>query len=1075
MMKKSLLLLMMMLVSAFSFAQDRKISGVLVDGETKEPVMQTTVQLITMDSAFVAGAVSNERGAFTITAPKNGKYLLRISSIGYIGVLKRLEIVGNKNLNLGIVKMESDAKMLSQVNVTGKALKVVVKEDTFVYNSAAYVTPEGSVVEELVKRLPGAQVSEDGKITINGKEVKKVKVGGKEFMTGDTQTAMKNLPTSIIDNIKVYDERSDLSRITGIDDGNDETVLDFSVKPGMNKGFMSNVDLGYGTHDRYTGRLFGMYTKDNFRIQGMGNANNTGDRGFGGRGGGGRGGQGLNSSKMAGFNFSYDNDTIQIGGSVRWNHRDGDVMSRRAVENFISRSGAFENSVNQNFSRSDSWNAQLRLEWKPDTMTNIMFRPSMSISSNDGLTSSSSASFNADPYKYVFNPLLEQGLNELAKWSVTDIAGVYGLQKEILQIYQNNPTITIPGIIPLIPDYELDEIKTEVENLISNNYLTRKLINQQSNYNISYGKSASFNGMLQFNRKLNNRGRNFTLRVDGSYSRNDNNNLSINNVILYQQFNREGLDSTYQTNRYSITPTKSYSYSVQTIYSEPLWRGAFLQLSYRFNYSTNKSDRSTYDFSNLGENFFAGIKPDYRKWDDYIDRVSYWHVYQLGRNGDRWDNYLDRLSQPYTEYLDKDLSRYSEYKNYTHNVEAQLRVIREKYNFNVGLLFQPQRSKFIQDYKGVYVDTVRTVFNISPTLDFRYRFSKRDDLRITYRANTQQPSVSQMLDIYDDSDPLRISTGNPGLKPSFTQNLSGFFNGYIQNHMRSIMSFVNFSTTKNSISQKVTYNEKTGGQITRPENINGNWNVMIGSMYNQSIDTIGVWFVNTFTNLSYSNHVGYVSLDRMSDSQKNTTPDITVGERLSLSFRPTIGLWSTEFEIDGSGTYNHARNKLQKQGNLDTWEFSYGGSVNVTAPWGTSLSMDMHNRSRRGFTDKSMNTNELIWNAQVSQGFLRGRSLTISLQLYDILHNQSNFSRMISAMSSTDTWYNSINSYAMVHVVYRFNLFGGKNANQGMPGMGGFGRGGFGGGRPAGGGGFGGGRPMGGGGFGGGRPMGPMM
>ena len=997
MMKKSLLLLMMVLVSAFSFAQDRKISGVLVDGETKEPVMQTTVQLITMDSAFVAGAVSNERGAFTITAPKNGKYLLRISSIGYIGVLKRLEIVGNKNLNLGVVKMESDAKMLSQVNVTGKALKVVVKEDTFVYNSAAYVTPEGSVVEELVKRLPGAQVSEDGKITINGKEVKKVKVGGKEFMTGDTQTAMKNLPTSIIDNIKVYDEKSDLSRITGIDDGNDETVLDFSVKPGMNKGFMSNVDLGYGTHDRYTGRLFGMYTKDNFRIQGMGNGNNTGDRGFGGRGGGGRGGQGLNSSKMAGFNFSYDNDTIQIGGSVRWNHRDGDVMSRRAVENFISRSGAFENSVNQNFSRSDSWNAQLRLEWKPDTMTNIMFRPSMSISSNDGLTSSSSANFNEDPFRYFADPLAVASIAKMAEDSI--------------------------------------------------------IVNSSLDKGINYSNSKRFGGSLQFNRKLNSLGRNITFRVEGNYSKGDGNNLSINDVHLYKIRNVYGEDSTYQTNRYSITPTKNYSYSLQTIYSEPLWRGTFLQLSYRFNYSTNKSDRSTYDFSNLGANYFDRVTADYRQWD----------------------NYLERLSRPYTEYLSNDLSRYSEYKNYTHNVEAQLRVIREKYNFNVGLLFQPQRSKFIQDYKGVYVDTVRTVTNISPTLDFRYRFSKRDDLRITYRANTQQPSVSQMLDIYDDSNSLRITTGNPGLKPSFTQNLSGFFNGYIQNHMRSIMSFVNFSTTKNSISQKVTYNEKTGGQITRPENINGNWNVMIGSMYNQSIDTIGVWFVNTFTNLSYSNHVGYVSLDKKADSQKNTTRDITVGERLSLSFRPTIGLWSTEFEIDGSGTYNHARNKLQKQGNLDTWEFSYGGSVNVTAPWGTSLSMDMHNRSRRGFTDKSMNTNELIWNAQVSQGFLRGRSLTISLQLYDILHNQSNFSRMISAMSSTDTWYNSINSYAMVHVVYRFNLFGGRNANQGMPGMGGFGRGGFGGGRPAGGGGFGGGRPMGGGGFGGGRPMGPMM
>ena len=108
-----------------------------------------------------------------------------------------------------------------------------------------------------------------------------------------------------------------MSRITGIDDGNEETVLDFTVKRGMDKGLMTNADLGYGTHERYSGRLFGMYRDSKFRIQGMGNANNTGDRGFGGRGGGGRGGQGLNSSKMAGVNFNFDNDTIEIGGMRR--------------------------------------------------------------------------------------------------------------------------------------------------------------------------------------------------------------------------------------------------------------------------------------------------------------------------------------------------------------------------------------------------------------------------------------------------------------------------------------------------------------------------------------------------------------------------------------------------------------------------------------------------------------------------------------------------------------------------------------------------------------------------------------
>ncbi len=993
-MKRTAFLLLLTLVSAISFAQERKISGTLIDRDTKEPMMQTTVQLLKMDSTFVAGTISDEMGKFSVQAPENGKYLLRISSIGYITSIKRLEMVEDHDLVMGDVVMNSDAVMLKGATVTGQAMKVVLREDTFVYNSAAYVTPEGSVVEELVKRLPGAQVSDDGKITINGKEVKKVKVGGKEFMTGDTQTAMKNLPTSIIENIKVYDEKSDLSRITGIDDGNEETVLDFTVKRGMDKGLMTNADLGYGTHERYSGRLFGMYRDSKFRIQGMGNANNTGDRGFGGRGGGGRGGQGLNSSKMAGVNFNFDNDTIEIGGSVRWNHRDGDSKAWSSSESFVSRSGAFSNSIRQNYSRSDSWNAQMRLEWKPDTMTNIMFRPSMSISTNDGLSSNNSGSYSKDPYQYVADPLAIASIAQLAKDSI--------------------------------------------------------MVNTENNNNINYSDSKRFGGNIQINRKLNSQGRNVTFRAEGNYTKGNSTSLSTSNVHLYKVLNALGLDSTYQTNRYNLTPTKTYNYSLRATYSEPLWKATFLQLSYQFNYSTNKSDRSTYNFSNLGENFFSSVPQEYRGWDSY----------------------LNRLERPYVDYYDKSLSRYSEYKNYTHDIELQFRMVREKFNFNVGVLVQPQKSNFIQDYRGIYKDTVRTVTNISPTLNFRYRFSKVSNLRINYRSNTTQPSISQMLDIYDDSNPLNISTGNPGLKPSFTQRLNAFYNGYVQNHMRTMMSFVNFTTTNNSISSKVTYNETTGGRITRPENINGNWSVQTGFMYNQSIDTVGVWFLNTFTDFSYSNHVGYVSLDRTSDSQKNTTRDLRVDERLALSFRPQWGLWATEFEIDGSGTYNHARNELQTQGDLDTWEFAYGGSINVTAPWGTSLSVDLHNRSRRGYNDHSMNTNELIWNAQISQGFLKGRALTISLQLYDLLQQQSNFSRAISAMNRSDTYYNSINSYAMVHVIYRFNLFGGKsnNSQEGMFGPGGMGMPRGNGGGPGGGnrGGFGG--PGG-----GGRPMGRIM
>jgi hypothetical protein len=198
-MKKFLLLTLLMLISVASFAQNRKITGQLMDRDTKEALGQTTVQLLKADSTFVTGTISNENGLFSITAPSNGRYLLKISIVGYSTTMKRIEIVQDKDLAMGRIVMGADAVMLKGATVVGHAAKVTLKEDTFIYNSAAYRTPEGSTIEELVKRLPGAQIDDDGKITINGKEVKKILVDGKEFMTGDTKTAIKNLPTSIVD------------------------------------------------------------------------------------------------------------------------------------------------------------------------------------------------------------------------------------------------------------------------------------------------------------------------------------------------------------------------------------------------------------------------------------------------------------------------------------------------------------------------------------------------------------------------------------------------------------------------------------------------------------------------------------------------------------------------------------------------------------------------------------------------------------------------------------------------------------------------------------------------------------
>ena len=981
--KRTLLMMLMPLMVVVAMAQ-RSITGLVID-DSEDPIPQTTVKLLKTDSTLVKGALTNMDGEFTVKAPQAGKYILQVTCVGFKAYTKRID-VADKDVALGTIAMEPDAIMLKGATITGQAAKVTLKADTFIYNAAAFRTPEGSVVEELVRRLPGAEVSDDGTVKINGKQVKKILVDGKEFMTGDTKTAMKNLPTNIIDRIKAYDQQSDLARISGIDDGEEQTVLDFGIKQGMNKGVMANADLGYGTEKRYSGRIFGGMMKDGLNVFMMANANNTNDMGFpGGGGGGGRfgmGRQGLTATKMTGLNLNYEGTKLKLDGSVRWNHSDGDAFSKRSTENIFSETlSQFSNSISSNFTRSNSWDTQMRLEWTPDSMTNIMFRPSFRYNSNDGDNTSDEASFSEDPYNYVTNPL--------------------------------------------------SDIKTLIEKGI--------VKNNRAQASVSYSDSKNLSGMVQLNRRLSNTGRNITLQLNAGWSEGDS--KSISNSLIY--YYNTGVITGDTINRYSLTPTKNWNYSARLTYSEPIFPKTYLQFSYQYQYRFQKSDRGTFDFSDLlSDGSWMG---GYRSWDTYLN--------SFGLGGVSLD-----------PYKDDNQSRYSKYENYIHTAEVMLRIVRSAYTFNVGVQLVPQKSHFVQDYKGIHADTTRTVTNFAPTMDFRWKRSQQSQLRFNYRANTSQPSMNDLLDIVDDSDPLNISRGNPGLKPSFTHNFRLNYNDYFQKHQRSIMTFANFTTTVNSIANKTTYNATTGGRITQPENINGNWNANLGLMFNTAIDSAAFYNVNTFTNLSYAHNVGYVSVNMNADSQESVTTSMGIMERLAGSYRND---W-LEIELSGSVNYNRNRSELQTNNNLDTWQFSYGGMVGVTAPWGTSVTTNLSMQSRRGYNDASMNTNELIWNAQLSQSFLKGNALTLSLQLYDILHEQSTISRTISASMRSDTEYNAITSYGMIHLIYRLNVFGGRGARQGGfgPGMGG-GRGG----RGGRGGGFGGGRGggFGGGGFGGGR------
>ena len=920
--------------------QGLTVSGNVHDAELKEPMVQATVQLFRQrDSTFVGGTVTDLRGNFSVEAPANGVYKLRISSVGYQTIEREVTLRRNQSQDMGMLLMSPESVMLKEAVVTGRAAQVIVKKDTLVYNPEAYRTPEGSPIEELIKRIPGAEVDEDGNITVNGKAVKKILLDGKEFMLGDVETALKNIPVNIIQNMKFYDQQSDQARITGIEDGEKETVLDFIIKKGMNRGYMTNLDLAGGTEHRYASRGMGSSFTDNTRFVILGNFNNKDENaGWWNR-------RGLNSRKMLGTNLNYDDgDKLKIDASIRWNHRGGDNLNENASENFYSEtSRTFSNSYSQSYSRNNNWWGNVRVEWKPDTLTNILLRANGSIGTSDGTSTSASATFDADPYLYSTDPLAS-----------LDVLAPY-------------------------------------------------LVNHNQSASLNYGENKNTWAMLQFYRRLNPRGRNITLRVEGSLGDNKDRSVSNNEVFLHRVKNQAGQDSTYFTARYNTTPSDNKGYVLSVLYSEPLWKGAHLQANYELRYSQNKSDRQTYDFSHMAVNPFAGVLPEYREWDPWIGGIS-----------------------PLDDYLDRNLSRYSEYKNYTHNIRLTLRHWQENYDYNVGFLVQPQHSNFIQDYRGVYVDTVRNVTNLTPTFDFHYKFSDQQNIWVHYRGDTRQPEMTQLLDITDDSNPLYITQGNPGLKPQFTNSLNVYYNNYIQKYKRSIVFYVNYRHIRNSISNMVRYNPETGGSISRPENINGNWNVNGGFTFNTALDSAAHWNIGADTRLRYNNYVSYVA-QQQSDAAKNTTKTTNINERLTASYRNN---W-LEVSLDGQLNYQHSRNELQPSADLDTWQFNYGGQFLVRLPLDFEVSMNLHERSRRGYNDASMNTNELLWNGQISKPFLKSKSLIVALNFYDLLGQQSNYERWVNATGRSDTRYNSINSYAMLHVRYRLNMFGGKIDTEG--------------------------------------------
>lgn len=381
-MKHLFILLLSLCSFSISVWGQSSIQATVLDAKNDQALEMATVRLLRQkDSTLVTGTQTDTKGAFMLSKIKPGNYILVISNIGYTEQQRAITLE-KKDLILKSFKMIENAKMLGEVQVKGTAAQLVVKGDTLEYNATAFKTQENAPVEELLKKLPGVEISSEGKITVNGEEVKKIRLDGKKFFDGDIEQATKNLPADMIEKIQVLEQKSDMAQLTGFEDGDTERIINLTTKPNRKKGISGNATGAAGMDInkdfRYDSGLSLNILNGDSQTSINAGANNLNtarsSRGRGGWGGGANGG--ITESQNLGVNNNtIVNKKLTIGGDVTFNHANNFSDTKSNKTSYLS--DITYNDSSKTIATNNKYDANLRLEveWKIDSLNTLILQP----------------------------------------------------------------------------------------------------------------------------------------------------------------------------------------------------------------------------------------------------------------------------------------------------------------------------------------------------------------------------------------------------------------------------------------------------------------------------------------------------------------------------------------------------------------------------------------------------------------------------------------------------------------------------------------------------------------------------
>lgn len=893
-----------------------RVYAVVRDLITETPLEMATVTLMNAsDTTKFKYASSDMNGKVTVSNVLPGKYIFKAEYMGYKTDRQMIE-VKDRSLDMGVVSLEENVNMLDEVTVSAVGNPIVIKKDTLEYSASSYKIADSENLEDLLKKLLGIEVDSDGKITKDGQEITKIMIDGKPFFLNDPQIATKNLPANIIEKVKIYEKKSDQAEFTGIDDGEEETVIDLSVKKGMMDAWFGNATAGYGTDNRFQAGLMTSSFKEDSQITILANGNNTNNRGFfdfaggmmesmrsmrnsGVRMGSFFGNKGITTSWMAGANANKElaGGKLKLSGSYMYSGSINDTENEQYKENFLEADSLLVND-NDNFSNTMSQGHMFggEVDWKITDRTSILFKPQVNIGYGDFRENSDFETLNG----------LADGLSKV-----------------------NDGYSRSNG---------------------DNNSITAK-------------------GNLLVRHRFGKKGR--TISLDMKYEYSDNKS-DMYNYSITRLYNGGELpnDSTVVDQHYNLRNTSS-NVRARLSYTEPLGKDFYIEAAYSLRLNDSYSDKQAMNMNDVTGEY------DIRD-DEYSNTYNNLFINQ--------------------------------------SAEINLTQTKEKYRFVVGANVQPSYTKSVGDTSAL----VRNVVNFSPNAMFEYRFSDNENIRVRYNGRTNQPSLTQLQPVPDNSNPLLISEGNPSLLPEFSHNLNINYRYSNMKNFSMVYSSLRASYTMDKIINKSWYDDG-GVQHTRPVNGDGVYNINAMLMANVPIAKSG-FSVSTRTSAGFSNTYSYIR------DLKNNTKTLSFSEWLRFMYRSDI----VEATLGGFARYSRGWYSVDSQGQPSAWTNSVTASVNVSIPWGLNIKTDANYTFYLGY-DEEFNEPSLVWNAEISKKLFKDKA-TLALKVYDILNQAKSVYRVTDDEYVMDVRTNSLKQYFMLTFIYRFGKFAGQGRGPMGPG-----------------------------------------